>query len=69
MGNSDTEVAINNQPQRREDNNPIMEEVNTHAQSEMEGGRTLNGTQKSWEESQQPKLWVKPTAYRNHGLN
>ena len=34
MGNSGTEVAINSQPQRGEDNSPTMEEVNTHAQSE-----------------------------------
>ena len=40
-----------------------------HTWSEIEGGRTLNNTQKSWEELQQPKSWVKPTASPNHGLN
>ena len=43
-GNSSTEAAINNHPQRGEDNSPRTEEVNTHAQSEMERGRTLNST-------------------------
>ena len=45
-----------------------MEERNTHAVRNGRRNQTLNGIQKSWEERQQPKLRVKPTASPNRGL-
>ena len=45
-----------------------MEERNTHAVRNGRRNRTLNSIQKSGEERQQPKSWVKPTASQNRGL-